>query len=295
MKTIACVVPTHGRHDYLELALNSIEHQTRTPDEVLVVSDVADPVARDLCERIGQRGILHLTYVESGDGENGASSSRNVGTRASTTDLIAYLDDDDLWEAKYLESVLNVADGADMIVTWLDEFGDGHSRPGPRMREGMRGQDVAAINPGATGSNIVVSRLLFERIDGFDTDLPVKNDTDFVYRALRAGAQYRVVDQPLVRQRKHSLGQLTARTERRALGTERYMTKHSMSLTAEDMRLMKQQVERIRSHSGKNKFSRTFHRLMMVRYYSRADFARVLIRGRDRSHAKVAAFEENAG
>lgn len=294
MNSLACVIPTHSRNDYLEAALRSVAAQSLRPEIVVVVSDVRNPEAQTLCEKLSRAEGMAISYIESPKDARGASSSRNIGTLATDSELVAYLDDDDLWKPGYVEAVVAAATAADLVITWIDEFGDGHARQGPRMREGYRGQDVAAINPGATGSNIVVRRSWFDAIGGFDTNLPVKNDTDFLYRSLRAGARYSIVESPNVLQRKHASGQLTARTERRAAGTEQYVKKHLASLTADDIRVLRQQIERIRSFSARTRLLRWFHTMRMVRYYRREDLWRVLRRGRDRSHARVAAFEEDS-
>ena len=292
MTAVVCVIPTHKRTDFLEASLASVAGQTLAPSRVVVVSDVPDAEAKHLCARLDTESALSIEFVESAPGKNGASSSRNIGAAAAgDADLIAFLDDDDLWQPDYLARAVRLSPGVDLVITWIDEFGDGHERSGPRMRPGLRAQDVAAINPGATGSNMLVSKRLFDRIGGFDAGLQVKNDTDFLYRALRAGASYEIVEEPLVLQRKHSSGQLTARTEKRARGTEIYIDKHKSSLTAEDVRIMRQQVERIRMYAGDSLFKRFAHMLRMMRYYTVRDFMRVLKRGKDKTHARVASFE----
>ena len=43
-------------------------------------------------------------------------------------------------------------------------------------------------NPGFGGQNILVRRSLYEKLRGFDGDMPASNDRDFAVRALQAGA-----------------------------------------------------------------------------------------------------------
>ena len=78
-------------------------------------------------------------------------------------------------------------------------------------------------------------------VAGFDPRLPVKNDTDFFYRLLSAGFRYGVVGEYLVFQRKHSSGQLTGSSPRRAAGTLAYLDKHRASLTLRDRRFLRNQ------------------------------------------------------
>ena len=57
-----------------------------------------------------------------------------------------------------------------------------------------------------TGSNIVVRRDAFDRVDGFDPGLPVQNDRDFFLRLLEVGLAYAVQPEPLVSVREHQHG-----------------------------------------------------------------------------------------
>lgn len=259
MTTVSCVIPAHHRAEYIGPAIESIRLQTTQPLEVIVVSDVVDDATRQVCEGFDKQTSFSIRYIEHTDGLGGASSSRNVGARATTGELIAFLDDDDLWAETYLMRACQAASRVELVVTWLEEFSDSHRVSGPRMPRGLRAQDVVALNPGATGSNMLVRRSLFEKIGGFDEHQRVKNDTDFLYRALRSGASYEVVQEHLVLQRKHFAGQLTAKTEMRARGVARYLAKHRHALTPGDVKTLRVQLDRIRSRSAKSPFVRFIH------------------------------------
>ncbi|MCI2956073.1 glycosyltransferase family 2 protein [Agromyces atrinae] len=292
MTTVSCVVPTHLRTDYLGSALRSVVAQSLPPDEIIVVSDVVDDVARAECEVLATSSGISITYVESPPGQSGAASSRNVGAATSTGDLIAFLDDDDLWAPDYLQrAVERLKDsGSELVVTWLEEFSEERRRPGESISAGLRAQDAAAMNPGATGSNIVVTRQSFDRVGGFDPALRVKNDTDFLFRFLRSAGTYSVVEERLVLQRKHQSGQLTAKTEMRAAGTELYLAKHMAHLTAADVRTLRLYIHRIRSHSAKTGVGRVYNMLSMARYYSLSELLQRLRRGRDTTYIEVKGF-----
>src|SRR4051794_38252019 len=69
-------------------ALRSLARQTRPPDEIVLVIDHNS----DLLER-AQAALPHLTVIGN-SGVRGASGARNTGVRASTSDIVAFLDDD---------------------------------------------------------------------------------------------------------------------------------------------------------------------------------------------------------
>lgn len=265
---VSCIIPTHLRADLLAEALVAIERQTSPPLEVIVVSDVDDPASAEACRAAADRGLLNLQYVRS-DGPPGAAASRNAGAARSTGDLLAFLDDDDLWAPTYLEEAVGilVATGADMAVTWLSKFSGDDERPGQSMPEGLKASDAAVQNPGATGTNVVVRREAFVSVGGYDPHLRVKNDTDFLYRFLMAGRSYAVNHRRLARQRKHGQGQLMAMTEARAVGTLRYAEKHRETLTPANRYQLRLSLHQIRSWSAPTAVGRTAH-LAMVALYS---------------------------
>lgn len=291
--SISCVIPAHFRAEYIGPALESIRAQTLLPTEVVVVSDVADQDTRRVCANANASAPYDVQYVEALKGLGGASASRNVGARATSGELIAFLDDDDLWAPTYLERVSEAAaDDIDLVVTWLEEFSTDHRSAGPQIPVGLRAQDVASINPGATGSNIVVRRALFDRIGGFDDEQRVKNDTDFLFRALRGGARYAVVGECLVLQRKHFAGQLTAKTDMRARGVERYMSKHMHALTPKDVLAISVQIDRIRKHSARSAPARIFYAVRLGLRLGPSQVLRNLSARKNRKFVEVGALTD---
>ncbi|MFB3977996.1 glycosyltransferase family 2 protein [Microbacterium proteolyticum] len=275
--TFACVIPTHNRHDFLRESLASILGQSVRPHQVIVVSDIQDPGAEEICRELAEKfDFTDVTFIHDPAAGNGASASRNRGGYEATTDFIGFLDDDDLWKPNLLEAVAAVlaTHPVDLVAVNREIFSAAESHIGPRIEAGLKASDVAAASLGTTGSNMIVSRAAFRDIGGFDAELPVKNDTDFFFRFLLAGYRYAVVPELLVRQRKHGLGQLTTKNERRARGTELYIAKHREHLSRRDLRKLRLTIHRIRRASATTFRDRSIHLLGALANYSIADFVR---------------------
>lgn len=268
--TVSCVIPTHLRSGFLQLAIESVIGQTRIPDEIVVVSDVSDPEARAVCTKAQQMCSIPIRYYESVNTGGGASRSRNYGAKVSGGEVLAFLDDDDLWCPEYLSSALKRLQETShhLVVTWLSEFLGDKVYDGASITEDLAPSASASMNPGATGSNVVVLADVFWMLDGYDPELLVKNDTDFLYRFLQAGHSYSVVPERLVLQRRHSSGQLTQKSDRRAIGTEMYLTKHRSTLSKEDIRVLRRSIHHIRSHSETRFIFRAYHTFRLALYYS---------------------------
>jgi glycosyltransferase involved in cell wall biosynthesis len=101
--SVSVVIPTVGRPS-LRRAVESALSQTARPKEVIVVLDTDEEP--DLPES-------HSVSVVRTSGGAGPSVARQLGFDSSTGDVIALLDDDDLWRADKLEKQLAAVPHAD--------------------------------------------------------------------------------------------------------------------------------------------------------------------------------------
>ena len=248
---VTVVIPTHDRPDLLAEAIRSVLAQTMPPDEVVVVDDLGHERTRTAVAGVRATTGVAIRYLHRVAGPKGASASRNAGAALAATGYVAFLDDDDLWEPRFLADAMEVIDASatELVVSWLATMSDGTLRPGPAMPEGLSAADVIARNPGFTGSNFVVSARLFAAIGGFDAALPVSNDKDFLVRALMASAGYRVVPRRNAIYRRHPGPQLTTWNSRRAEGMALYLAKHRGNLTRADRRHLESQIYSARAAS----------------------------------------------
>jgi glycosyltransferase involved in cell wall biosynthesis len=85
------VIPSYGRQQKLERAVNSILEQDVWPVEVLVIDD-ASPEPLVLSERTASTGIVRIVRL---DANGGAGNARNVGLEIAKTEWVSFLDSDD--------------------------------------------------------------------------------------------------------------------------------------------------------------------------------------------------------
>lgn len=103
---VSVVIPTYNRPDDLDETLASIEDQTFSPDEVVVVDSSDDKLSRKVVGIHGGQTRYPVRYVRN-DGENNLTTSRNIGIERTSGDVLLFLDDDVLLEGEYL---LHLAD-----------------------------------------------------------------------------------------------------------------------------------------------------------------------------------------
>jgi len=113
---LSAVIPTRNRAYLVCDAIESALSQKSGQVEVIVVDDGStDNTAQLLQQRYGSR-IRLLRLPE----RRGAGAARNAGVRMATGELIAFLDDDDLWLSGKLEAEMRVLQQfpeADAIVS----------------------------------------------------------------------------------------------------------------------------------------------------------------------------------
>ena len=107
---VSVVIPTHDRPMFLARALQSVLEQTLQDFEILVANDRGIDVS-SVIERFSSRA--RIIYLAEPAGK-GIAAARNSGMRAASGKYIAHLDDDDLFHADHLES----------LVTFLERTGN---------------------------------------------------------------------------------------------------------------------------------------------------------------------------
>lgn len=163
--SVDVVIAARNAERFIAEALESALEQTMAPRTVIVVddgsSDATVAVARSLDARV--------TVIESH--QRGVGPARNAGIAASTSEVIALLDADDVWMPQKLErQMAALRDDASIgaVFCLFDEFHDEHDGPLVGVRPAHLGAH-AALASGALLRREVVDRIgPFERADSGD-------------------------------------------------------------------------------------------------------------------------------
>ncbi|MBK9325714.1 MAG: glycosyltransferase family 2 protein [Hydrogenophilales bacterium] len=139
------ILPTHDRRELLREAIHSVASQSFADWELIVVDDASrDPIrAEELQAWVGDRA--RLLALNPSQGGAGAKSAGAVEARG---EVLAFLDDDDLWDPAYLERAdraLRAAPEARVLFMGVKWFGE-------RAKSGQEAQDRGmGIIRGQTG------------------------------------------------------------------------------------------------------------------------------------------------
>ena len=180
--TIAVVIPAYRASATLGRALASVRSQSLLPNRILVVDDGSE---EDLAACLGP-ALAGIELIRRANG--GPSAARNEGLERAGTELVAFLDADDVWSDDALELLLEPflaashpvdAVQARLVDVWPPEAG----LPSPSAPR-------RSFNVGAA---LFRCRLL-QGIGGFDPALRSGEDFDLWARLRSAGARVRTLD-----------------------------------------------------------------------------------------------------
>ena len=182
LPTVSVVIPAYDRPGFLPIAIESALSQTLKPHEIIVVDDGSLTDLKEITEQFGPLVRFYRLPINGG-----ANSARNRGVELASGELVAFLDDDDVWLPEKLE----------MQVTHLQ------MRPsaeaclcGWRLlkKPRVRVHDITEVNPklllrgnvicGMSGFVARRDVLLAER---FDEDLLNGHDWDIYIRLSKRG------------------------------------------------------------------------------------------------------------
>lgn len=195
--SVTAIVATRDRPLLLARAVRSMMSQDYPGDvECVVVFDQSDPAAVPVEVPPGRR-LLMVTNTRS----PGLAGARNTGITASDRALVAFCDDDDVWDADKLRLQVERLESASAdFVTCGTRFHYA-DRVMPRMAPNSvdLGQLVRKRYPELGAPTFVVRRDALARIGLVDEELPGSygEDYDLLLRAARLGPIV-AVERPLV-------------------------------------------------------------------------------------------------
>ncbi len=96
---IAAIIPLYNGAPYIRRAIESVLRQSLPPTGIIVVDDGSTDNGPQVVEKLARGHPINLLHKPNG----GQGSARNFGIARSSCDLIALLDQDDVWYCNHLE------------------------------------------------------------------------------------------------------------------------------------------------------------------------------------------------
>jgi len=213
---VSVIIPTRNRPEYLRAAFASACAQTLPPAEILVVDDGVG-AAESLPPLLAPPRVPFRVLPGRGIGP---AAARNVGLRAASGELIAFLDDDDLWHPEKLawqvEWLTRRPDlGALGTEVVRRPVAESIPEPGRRPRQvHLIGRAALVRANRLTTSSVLARRSCFATCGCFDETLFLAQDWDMWLRLSRR-FRIAILPAPLTVYRLHDSQRSNRNTEMR--------------------------------------------------------------------------------
>jgi glycosyltransferase involved in cell wall biosynthesis len=208
MPRVSIIIPTYNRRDLVREALASVQAQTYQDCELIVVDDGSTDGTAEVVQEFS--GVHYISQSN-----RGVSAARNRGVAYSTGAWLAFLDSDDLWQPRKLETqVAFFTTHPEVQICQTEELWLRNGvRVNPHNKHRKTGGDIFArslerclVSPSA----VMLRRELFIRVGGFDESLPACEDYDLWLR-IAAHTPIHLIEPPLVLKRGGHADQLSHR------------------------------------------------------------------------------------
>jgi glycosyltransferase involved in cell wall biosynthesis len=193
---ISAVITTWNRAHIVPRAISSVQNQTCTSMEIIVVDDASQDDTVSTVAAINDPR-LRLVVNERNRGPGGA---KNAGVAAARGEYIAFLDSDDEWLPRKLErqlGTMSARDAPPMSVTscWIElENGRRFVRRYPSHRDSLTA--IASGEMYNFGSTSMIRRSCFTEVGPIREDLTRFEDVEWMLR-YSLHNEFIVLDDPL--------------------------------------------------------------------------------------------------
>jgi glycosyltransferase involved in cell wall biosynthesis len=227
--TVTIVLPTYNRASFLADAFESIERQTFSNWELVIVDDGSTDETRAVVARFADSHAHSVRYLFQSN--RGPAAARNLGVHHAAGPYVAFFDSDDIWLPEYLARGARALD-ANADIDWvfsacrivdlstgliLDPntfYQNGRERPFLALNVEKRDHDVNVIVDARAleyqlvhglycgPQNSMIRRTVFEHC-AFPEHLRVGEDQFLVISALAQGRRLAYYPEPQVIYRIH--------------------------------------------------------------------------------------------
>lgn len=173
---LSIIIPTYNEEKYLPFLLRSITAQSATDYEIIVADNNSRDRTREIAEAAGARVV---------DGGMPAVG-RNAGADAAQGDVLLFLDADVILpDPKFLEGTVDEFRERELGVATCKVEPLSEKKVDRYLHESFNYfmWVTSAVKPRAPGFCIFARRDVHDQIDGFNEDVKLAEDHDYVERA----------------------------------------------------------------------------------------------------------------
>ncbi len=180
---ISVIIPVHNGEQTIRGTIYSVLNQTHRNLEIIVINDGSLDLTLNITASIKDSRLKVFSYQKSG-----VSISRNRGIERASGQFISFLDADDIWAPKKLETQLKALQAnpqASVAYSWvdyIDEYGSFFRHGNHITINGDAYEKMLVQNVLENGSNPLIRRQALINIGTFNESLAYAEDWDMWLR-----------------------------------------------------------------------------------------------------------------
>ncbi|GHV57579.1 hypothetical protein FACS1894216_22120 [Synergistales bacterium] len=205
---VSIIIPVYNGENYLRDAIDSALAQTYRNCEVIVVNDGSTDDTENICRSYGDS--IRYLYKENG----GVSTALNLGIQEMRGEYFSWLAHDDMYYPYKTERQIAALEGApdktaivhgnyDLLNVKHNTISQMRQEDSYRV-ERLTNSVFVLLMTTLHACTALIHKSNFERVGLFDEDLPLTQDHDLLFRAMR-GRRSIFSPEPLLLSRLHDL------------------------------------------------------------------------------------------
>jgi len=191
------VIPALNEEINLPILLESIKNQTDKDLEVIIVDSQSTDKTKKNTEKFinlipGFRFIVHKC--------KNVSQGRNYGASLSTGNFLIFFDADVEIEKNFIKEIKEKINefNLDTTTVWNRSKTKGFAGIIALTLANFGMTVFQKIKPGANGPCILIKKVLFEKLKGFNEEIVFGEDFDLIQRAYQLKAKFKVFKKPIL-------------------------------------------------------------------------------------------------
>lgn len=201
---VSVIMPVRNGERYIADAIHSIQVQGSPVAEILVINDGSEDATLKIVEELAEED--RRIRIHAGPCR-GPGPARNVGLRAATGNLIAFLDSDDLWPSGKLRVQLDRLARLPEVhmVSGFVKYFDRQIENGLEPARDARTEELFHVHLGAS----IYRRSVFDQVGLFDEDFLYSEDVDLMLRIREANIPFTIMNEITLYYRRHDSSMTT--------------------------------------------------------------------------------------
>lgn len=189
MAVFSIIIPLYNKETHIAATLISVLSQTFQDFEIIVVNDGSTDHSENEVKRFSDKRIKLFT-IEN----HGVSYARNFGVSKASFDLVVLLDADDLWKPTHLEDLKRLYQefpNCGLYATAYEYKFNSNTLPAEYFRISKESKwsgivndffESSSIHCIASSSSVMIPKIIYEKVGGFNTEYNFGEDTDLWIR-----------------------------------------------------------------------------------------------------------------